>query len=417
MADIESTPAERLLVCIGPSPSSAGLIRSVQQLAADLHAKWFAVYVETPGMLVRPEAESNRVADNLGLAEQLGAESVTLRGRNIAEEIFAFARERNITRIVAGKPRTPFWKGILLGHPVDQLVRISGDIDVHIMIAEPGEQTAASRTVRPGKTRLADYGAGFLFFVLANALCFGMYPYFQLSNLIMVYLVGVMLTAIGCGRGPAILISFLSVLAFDVFFVPPRFLLTVYDTQYFVTFAVMFLVALVITQLAARLRQQTEVALLQERQASVMHGLTRQLASARGVEKILQVAMAYISEFFDCRIMALLPDDKGKLIVAAGDSASVIEKDLVKGFSLAQSVYDTGQTAGWGTQVSPTSEILFIPLQAADSTLGLFALRPMDPERLLSPRHLNLLESLSRQVALALEVEVLSRQCPTTPNN
>ena len=75
--------------------------------------------------------------------------------------------------------------------------------------------------------------------------------------------------------------------------------------------------------------------------------------------------------------------------------------------TIAQSAYDNGQMAGWGTKISPTTEILYVPLQAADSTLGVLALRPSDPERFLLSEQLNLLESLVKQVALALEVEHL----------
>ena len=140
---------------------------------------------------------------------------------------------------------------------------------------------------------------GFIYFILATGLSFLMYPYFDLSNLIMVYLLGVMVTAIHCGRGPAILNSLLSVLAFDFFFVPPRFTFTVEEDHYIFTFAVMFLVALVISHLTTLIRRQAEAARLQERQTAAMHALSQQLAGTRGVEKILQVAVKHISEIFD----------------------------------------------------------------------------------------------------------------------
>jgi len=407
MTDILTSRAERLLVCIGPSPHSAALINSVSRMAASLNAKWFAVYVETPKTLMLSEEARNRAADNLRLAERMGAEAYTLNGRNVAEEIAEFARLRNITRIVAGKPRDSHWKRIFSRSPVDQLVRIGGEIDVYVITGEPGEPREATYVNRPKGVDLSDYGTGFLFLILATVLCFLMYPYFDLSNLIMVYLLGVMLTATGCGRGPAVLVSLLSVLAFDFFFVPPRFSFTVDEAQYIVTFMVMFLVALVISHLATLMRRQAEVARIQERQAAAMHGLSRQLANTRGIEKILQVAVRYISEIFDCHVVVLLPDEKGKLNVAAGDPSSVFQKDIVKEMSIARSAFDDGQMAGWGTKTSPTTEILYVPLQAADSTLGVLALRPGDPERFLLPERLNLLESLARQVALALEVEHL----------
>ena len=89
--------------------------------------------------------------------------------------------------------------------------------------------------------RLPGYEVAFGYFILATGLAFLMYPYFDLPNLIMVYLLGVMATAIHCGRGPAILNSLLSVLAFDFCFVPPRWTFTVEEAKYIVTFAVMFL--------------------------------------------------------------------------------------------------------------------------------------------------------------------------------
>ena len=151
---------------------------------------------------------------------------------------------------------------------------------------------------------------GFVYFILATGLAFLMYPYFDLPNLIMVYLLGVMVTAVQCGRGPAILNSLLSVLAFDFCFVPPRWSFTVEEAKYFVTFGVMFLVAVVISHLTSLIRRQAEAARLQERQTAAMQALSRELAGTRGVEKILQVAVQHISEIFECQVVALLPDDK-----------------------------------------------------------------------------------------------------------
>jgi two-component system, OmpR family, sensor histidine kinase KdpD len=377
-------------------------------MADDLQAEWFAVYVQDPKMLLLPETERSHVVDNLRLAEQSGGKSVTLQGRDIAEELVNFAQQRNISRIVVGKPRRSRWRSTLSRSPVDKLVRISGETDLYVISGEPGEPRKPSFRVAPKAPPWPDYGTGLLFFVMANVLCFLMYPHLDLSNLIMVYLLGVMMTAIECGRGPAILISLLSVLAFDYLFVPPRFTLRVEDAQYIVTFIVMFLVALVISQLTTRMRQQADSARLQERQAPAMHGLSGQLASTRGAEKIVQVALKYMSEILDCHIVAMLPDIEGSLKVAAGDLSTVLHKDVVKEMNFARAAYDSGRMAGWGTQPSPTTQIVYVPLQAADCTLGVLALRPGDPGRFLLPEQMHLLESLAKQIALALEVEHLT---------
>jgi two-component system sensor histidine kinase KdpD len=407
LANIKRPKAERLLVCIGPSPSSADLVRVAQKIAAGLKAEWFAVYVEDPRLLRLPETERSRAVYNLRLAEQLGAETVTLRGRRIAEEIVSFARQRQITRIVAGKPRQPRWPSILRKSPVDELVRLSGDIDVHVVRGEAGEQPEMPLMAHQKRTRRADYELGLLFFILATALAFLMYPYFDLPNLIMVYLLEVLATAIYCGRGPAILNSLISVLAFDFCFIPPRWTFTVEEAKYIVTFAVMFLVALVISHLTSLIRRQAEAARLQERQTAAMHSLSRELASTRGVEQILQVAVKHISEIFECQAAALLPDKKGKV---HGDPA-VFHKDIIKELTVAQWAYQNSQMAGWGTQNLPESPILYVPLQAADAVIGVLALRPKDPESeywlLPEQLRLRLLESLAKQIALALQVERL----------
>jgi two-component system sensor histidine kinase KdpD len=400
--------AEKLLVCVGPSPSSAKLIRATKRMAASLHAEWFAVYVEDSKMVRLPEAERNRAIRNLQLAEQLGAETLTLRGRRIAEELVDFARRRNITKIVAGKPIRARWKDILFGSPVDELVRLSGDIDVYVIRGEPTELAGSPSPAPRRPIRWSAYGIGLVYFILATLISFAMHSHFDLSNLIMVYLVAVMVTAIHCGRGPAVLFSLLSVLAFDFWFVPPRFTFAVSDTQFLITFAVMLLVALVISHLTTQIRQQAEAARLQELQKANMYALSRQLAGSRGVDNILQVAVKHISEIFECQVAALLPDEKGGLHVTAGDH-TIFYQDIVKELSVARWAYNAGQMAGWGTQTLPNADILYVPLQAVSATVGVLALRPKNPKHLLSPEQFSLLESLVKQVALALEVERLQK--------
>jgi two-component system sensor histidine kinase KdpD len=423
MPDNAGPRAARLLVGVGPSASSANLIRATQSMAAGLQAEWFAVYVETPRMLRLPEAERLRAVQNLRLAEQLGAETVTLRGRRIDEEMVNFARRRQITRILLGKPvPRSRWRELLWPSPVDALARLSGDIEVRLLAVGVSAEPAPAE--QPKKLRWSGYEGGLFYLILATGLAFLMYPYFDLSNLIMVYLLEVLVTAIQWGRGPAILNSLLSVLAFDFCFVPPRWTFTVEETKYFVTFGVMFLVAVVISHLTSLVRRQAEAARSQERQTAAMLALSRRLANTRGVEKILQAAVKHIAEIFDCQVVALLPDEQGKVRPAAGDLAAVFHQDFLKELGAAQRTYEAGQMAGWGTQTMADSPILYVPLPAVSATLGVLALRPKDPksEHWLLPEQLRLrfLESLAKQVALALEVERLERtalEAQTTMEN
>jgi two-component system sensor histidine kinase KdpD len=413
VGEISKRTQERLLVCVGTNPSSAELIRATRRMATSLNAEWFAVFVKTPRVVRLPEAEQNRALQNLQLAEQLGAQTFTLFSRNMGEKIGNFARRQKITKIIAGKPRHHRWKDILFGSDVDELVRMSGEIDVYFITGEPGESKGLPVRFKPGGIRFHDYGMGFLYSLLATGLSFLIYPYLELSNLIMVYLVGVMVTAIHWGRGPAILNSVLSVLAFYFFFVPVRYSFTLVETHFIFTFAVMLLVALVISHLTILIRRQAEAARLQERQTAAMHALSRQLATTRGVENILQVAVKQLQEIFESQVVALLPEENGKLHPVAGDLSEVFQKDLMKELSVAQWTYRTGQMAGWGTRTSPDSPFLYVPLQATKAVIGVLALRLKDPESelWLLPEQLRmgLLESLVKQVALALEVERLEK--------
>jgi two-component system sensor histidine kinase KdpD len=413
VGEISKRSQERLLVCVGTNPSSADLIRATQRMAASLKAEWFAVFVKTPRVVQLSEEEQNRAVQNLQLAEHLGAQTFTLFSRNLGEKIGNFAHRQKITRIIAGKPRHLRWKDILFGSDVDELVRMSGEIDVHFITGEPGGSKGLPVRLKPRDNRFHDYGMGLLYFILATGLSFLIHPYLELSNLIMIYLLGVMVTAIHWGRGPAILNSALSVLAFHFFFVPIRYSFTLVETHYIFTFAVMFLVALMISHLTILMRQQAEAARLQERQTAAMYSLSQQLAHTRGIEKILNVAVKQIWEIFESQVVALVPDDKGKLYPAAGDLSAVFQKDVEKELNLAQWTLRTGQMGGWGTKISPDSPILYVPLQAPTAVIGVLALRLHDPESELwllpEQLRLGLLESLAKQVALALEVERLQK--------
>ncbi len=399
---------EKILVCVGSAPSSADVTRYASERAKAVGAKLFAVYVEAPGALLLPEKERDRVIDNLRLAEQLGAETTTLTGRNIAEEIVRFAHLRGIKKIIAGKPGRSRLKSIVQGGPVDHLVRADGEIDIEIVSGVPGEPVQMPYQVRYREFPWSDYGTGLIFLALATVLCFLMYRHFDLSNLIMVYLLAVMVTAIESGRGPAIAVSLLSVLAFDFFFVPPRYSFTVDDAQYIVTFVVMFAVALAISHLTGLMNKQTQTARLQERQAAAMHGLSRQLAAVRSVEKTLLTATQYIAEIFDSSVIVLLPEEDKRLKTACGDPSLVFTKDVAKQLEIARKAFETGETAGLGTKHTIENEILYVPIQVGDLVLGVLALRPVEPERLLLPDQRYLLESLVKQVALSLEVEYLT---------
>ncbi|MFP5240545.1 MAG: DUF4118 domain-containing protein, partial [Acidobacteriota bacterium] len=403
--------AERILVCVGPSPTSATLVRAAKRLADGLHATWHALYIQQ-----QPEGEiTARAMANLNLAQELGAQTHVLAGGDVARLIVGFAREHNVTRIVIGKPVKHTLLDMLRGSPVDQLLRLSGEIDVHVIKGQDTKGIPPARPQAPAKPQWRGYAAAVGIVGLCTAVSFAMYPYFAPANLIMVYLVGVLTVAVWLPRRAAALASVLSVLAFDFCFVPPRFSFTVSDVDYLVTFAVMFLVALVLSGMASRIKAQADSAGQLERQASELSGLSRHLASTRGAANLLGVAREHLARVFRCKAFVLMPGSPGKLETAfmPDDDEALPERDL----GVAQWVFDNGKPAGVSTQTLAESEALFLPLPGTEEILGVIGLKPFDEEardELLLPDKRRLLDVFVHQTALALDVDRLEEKARAT---
>jgi two-component system sensor histidine kinase KdpD len=392
---------ERLMVCVSPSPHAASVVRAAKRMATGLRAPWIVAYVETPALARLAEADQRRVNDTLRLAEQLGAEVVTLSGPRISEEVLMYARARNVTKIIIGKPTRPLWRRIVTGSIVDRLVRISGDIDIYVISREGAPPSPVTRTVLARGPDWLGYGRASAVVAFCTALAWLMFPHFERSNLIMVYLLGVVGVAARLGRGPSTLASVLSVAAFDFFFVPPYFTFAVADSQYLVTFGVMFVVAFVISTLTVRIRAQAESARQRERRTAALYAMSRELASTRGVEDILGAAVRHVVEVFGGQVVVLLPSATGQLACHAG-SPTGFEMDSTE-LGVSKWVYEHGQIAGLGTATLPGAKALYLPLVASRGTLGVLGLRPSESRSLDSPEQLHQLETFANQTALALE--------------
>ncbi|RPH76607.1 MAG: sensor histidine kinase KdpD, partial [Candidatus Rokuibacteriota bacterium] len=284
--------AERVLVCIGPSPWSTRLVRAAKRMADQLGAEWIAAYVETPAQLRLPAEARDGVIQTLRLAEQLGAQTITLSGPTMSEAILAYARDRNVSKVVVGKPSRSRWRRILLGSIVDALVQGSGDIDVYVISG--GREDGSSPAPVPRRVVATDgraYGTAMGTVAAVTVVAWAMAPVSELSNVVMLYLLGIVAVAMRTGRGPSLLAAVLSVAAFDFFFVPPQLTFAVSDVRYLLTFLVMLIVGVVISGLTVRTRAQAEAAHHREQRTATLYAMSRELAGARGVDALLQIAV------------------------------------------------------------------------------------------------------------------------------
>jgi two-component system sensor histidine kinase KdpD len=410
---------DRLLVAVGPDEQSERLIRAGKRMATALHAHWIVVYVETPDLLRLSEEARNRRIALLRLAESLGAEAVTLGGSSVGEELANYARTRNVTRILIGRPRRALWQRLFRPSTYGELLARTEGIDLHVVGG--ADEAAAQRTpflarsrayllaATPSeKIRWPRYAWSVVGILAATLLGMAMTPIFELANIVMVYLLGVAIVAVRLGRGPAILASVLGVGAFDFFFVPPQLTFAVSDVQYLLTFAIMLVVALLISNLTASVRLQANIAGHRERRTAMLYAMSRELAATRGQEAMARIAVRHVGEVFESQVVVLLPGAGGHIHYPGEGSTSGSLRGADLG--VAQWVQDHGRPAGLGTDTLPGTEALYLPLQGSRLVLGVLGVLPANPRRVLLPEQFHLLETFAGQLALALERSQLAEQ-------
>jgi two-component system, OmpR family, sensor histidine kinase KdpD len=400
---------ERLLVCVGPDPMSAKLIRAAFRMAKNLRAEWIALCIETPSLRASP-LERHRVVEHLRLAEQLGAENLMLGGTDIANEIIHFAHERNVTKIILSKQSKSRWHRLFHPSLADELIHYSSDIDLYILRKTTETESVSKREVKVETPKFA-----YLLSLIVVAICTGidllLSPFLESSVLIMVYILGVIYVSLRGFNKPAFLASILSVLAFGYFFVPPHFTWMISDIQYIITLCTMLLVSQVIAHLTVVNKQQAEFSRWREYRIASQHLLSKELAKTRGVKQLLEIVIHHISEVFNASVWVFLPDDSGKLRVFPTESGEVPESAVsTKDQSVALWVFELGQMAGLGTQTLQDNKAIFIPLLGTKGAVGVLRVLPRDPERLLIPDQLHLLEAFANQAAMALEVDWLEEE-------
>lgn len=409
-----------LLACIGPRSGAEHVIRSTARLASQLNTQWHAIYVETPQLQRLPAVRRERILKTLKMAQDLGASTAVLSGNDIASEIVAYARGHNFSKIVMGRDHNSRpWRP---SH-IRRIASLAPDIDLTETGYRGNDEHRESEKVEStdsGNAQDIDeltsspvrgYTRGKWRYVWTVAACVlttivaaPMLNHFDLANIVMLFLLAEVLIAVRFGRGPAILASFLSVAAFDFFFVPPRFSFAVSDVQYLVTFAVMLTVGLIVGQLTAGLRFQARVASRRESRARALYEFARELSGALQTEQIFDVTRDCIQRTFHAKATLILPDDSGRLQLPPENGATVSGPPLsVLDMGIAQWAFDHAVPAGMSTDTLPSSSLFYLPLVAPMRTRGLLAIQPESRRWILIPEQRQQLDTFAALAAIALE--------------
>lgn len=397
--------ADRILVCISSHPMGERLIHSGRHLADDLKAEWYVLFVETPEHLHMPLENHARVQRFLALAEEMGAKVTSISGESVPEEVIKFAHEHNITKIIAGKPFRPRILELIRGSVIDQIIRGSGMIDVYVVSGGDTISGKFPRTSPLPHRPLWRYGISLFLIALVTLLSLPLKRFLDPTNLVMVYLLGVVISAVFLGRGPAILASFFSVLAFDFFFINPTFSFTVNDTQYLLTFVGLLVVSLIISSSAALLRDQVDIMRRKDHQTQSLFNFSRELTAAISLDQVLEIAIRAITSSLNQESIILLPKNSSLEIGLATPGFVVGENEL----AVAEWAFKHSQSAGCGTDTLPDSPIRFLPLQTAKGPVGVVGIKPNTNEGPLTSDHRMQLEGLANLTALAMERAILAQ--------
>jgi two-component system sensor histidine kinase KdpD len=391
----------RVLVAVEAGWDSEQLILWTRRLAGSLNAQWIVLYVETSRSV--PTEEESRLTRNLELARELGAEVITTTDEDLADAVLRVAFSRNITQIVVGKSGpSPWWQLIPRDPFTARLIRGSGDIGVHVVPVNRG------KPVRPLRRSLT--GAGWKQYVVVVGTVgavglagFLFTPRVEPHAMAFLSLLAVVVLALFVERGAALLAAALSAAIWDYFFLPPVFDFRVSHFEDALLLGMYFVVALALGQLTARIRAQAVAERQREGRATALYLLGRELAEARTVDQIIQKVIKELGQFFDAEVALFLLNARNRLQVQGGGTLEARQREE----SIAAWVLEHRQSAGKFTGNLPTVDTMFIPLESGNTMVGVMGLR-LGQSTPPTIHQRNLLDALTRQIALALDRQRLS---------
>ena len=401
---------ERVLVCVSEDPRASGLVRYAKRLADRLHAPWTALCVETARSLQLGDAERDRIAQTMRLAERLDGEAVTIphAARRIADDIVDFAQKRNVTHIVIGKSARSRWFEIVHGSVVHDLVRRSGNISVHVISGEElTEGNATQANVKTDDTRTFD-GFSYLVALIAVAAAVGLSallrPRFGIENVDLVLLMPIVGVAVRYGLWPSLFATVCASLSYNFFFLPPVYTFSIGDPTNVAAFVLFTIAAITASSLAGRGRTQTVAARARVRSIESLYAFSRKLAGVGTLDDVMWATAHQIAAMLNVRVVLLLPEN-GSIAVRSGypPEDRLEEADL----AAAKWAWENNRPAGRDADTLPGAKWLFLPMRTGRGAIGMLGITREGSAVLLSPEQRRLLDALADQGALAIERVIL----------
>ena len=395
---------ERILVCLSEDSRAAGLVRTTKRLADRLHAPWTAISIETRRSLQLTDEQRDRLADTMRLAEALGGEALTIPGvgRRIADDIIHFAQANNVTQVIIGKSTRSWLFERMRGSVVHDLVRRAGNISVNIIAGdEQGVvKTPMQTAARPEPFDPKPYLMALLVVAVGLGAAELIHPWFGIENVDLVFLTAVVGVAVRYGLWPSLLASVAASLCYNFFFLPPVYTFTITDPTNVAAFFFFMLIAILVSNVAARVRAQADTAIGRVRTTESLYAFSRKLASTATLDDVLWASAYQTALMLKVRVVLLLPED-GVLTVKAGYPP---EDQLDKAdLAAANWAWGNDRPAGRGSDTLPGAKRLFLPMRTGRGPIGVSGIDDDRSGPLLTPDQRRLLDALMDQGALAIE--------------
>jgi two-component system sensor histidine kinase KdpD len=397
---------ERVLVCLSEAPNCASLVRYARRIADRLRAPWGAIYIETSTSQRLAEDARDRISECLRLAQRLGGEAVTVPSTDAASGIVDYARANNFTHLVVARPRGWRWSTPFRGSVTQQLIKRAGDLNVHL-IAEQRESNGPapeSGVMESAPQQQAIDGVPYVISLCmvagALAIGLGLQQFLGISNIALVFLTAVLASAVTYGLWPSLFVCLVSVLAYNFFFLPPLYTFTIADPENVVALVVFAVVAVIASNLTARVRSQAFAARQRATTTEELYLFSRKLAGAVNLEDLLWATAYQIALMLKVRVVLLLPEGES-IAVRAGypPEDSLDAADL----AAAKWTWQSNRPAGRGADTLPGAKRLFLPMRTGRGPVGVVGLDNDRAGPLLTPDQRRLLDALADQAALAIE--------------
>ena len=377
-----SNAQEHILVCLSASPSNAKIVKTAATMASAFGGSFTALYVQTPDSDKLDEENKNRLQDHIRLAEQLGADIATAYGEDVSFQIAEYARISGVTKIVIGRSnikRRHFWNRPTL---TDKLTEIAPNLDIHII-----PDNIINSKYRPSSHSLfrslipypKDILITVLILAIATILGLSFYSFgFTDSNIITVYILGVLLTSLFTkGYTCGIIGSLVSVMLFNFFFTEPRLTFHAYDSGYPVTFAIMLVASVITGTLASKLKSHAKLSAQAAFRTKVLLDTNQLLQKAQNDEDIINITATQIMKLLNRSVVMYSVRDgkltKGSLYSAQSDNLEDLFTTTER--NAAEWVYLNKHRAGASTNVYSKAKCVYFSIRINNNIYGVIGIR------------------------------------------